>query len=81
MKGQFVYLPRPADERAAFEWWLDRRTPKWSVTLHTHRCDGDARDFELMLTVQRLRAIGFDVPVLTPSLLCLAWIDAGGDLA
>ncbi len=31
---------RPDEERAAFEWWLDRRSPVWSVALHTARCGG-----------------------------------------
>ncbi len=50
-----VYTPRPADERAAFDWWLARRNPKWSVTLHKHRCSGDDRDAELMYKVEVTR--------------------------
>lgn len=52
------YDIRSDEERAAFEWWLVRRPPKWSVALHVIRFGGDDRDADLMLELVDLRSIG-----------------------
>lgn len=55
---QLQYVLRPDEERAALEWWLDRRSPRWSVALHVARCGGDDRDADLMWELVDLRSIG-----------------------
>lgn len=43
--------------------------------------DSDNRDADLMLLAQKMRWLGFDLPIEAPSVLTLDWISTGGDLA
>lgn len=52
------YGVRSVDESAAYVWWLDRRSARWSVALHKTRSAGDDRDADLMLQLVDLRACG-----------------------